>query len=190
MARGPRKGLLEEAWRLRMRDFLARYNGPARGGRVWLDARRPDGSGEALTVTLDVLDDNAVRVAYDRDGEPRSYRIALAAVPQRFGGVRWLWRCPLVGESGRGCGRRARALYLPPRARFFGCMRCHGLTYASVQRPVASRLRRLLAALDGCNAEMASGDSVRRALALHGARESVSAFLASLSARGHRPPSE
>jgi hypothetical protein len=41
----------------------------------------------------------------------------------RFGGVRWLFRCPR-------CGRRSAKLYLP-RGSVFLCRTCHALTYES-----------------------------------------------------------
>ena len=31
------------------------------------------------------------------------------------------------------CGARVKKLYLPPGTRYFGCRRCHDLTYESVQ---------------------------------------------------------
>jgi hypothetical protein len=37
------------------------------------------------------------------------------------------------GFNGRECGRRVGKLYLPPRARDFGCRRCHNLIYRSSQ---------------------------------------------------------
>ena len=40
--------------------------------------------------------------------------------------------CPLVVDN-VPCGRRAAKLHLPPRARYFGCRQCHGLTYTSCQ---------------------------------------------------------
>jgi hypothetical protein len=39
---------------------------------------------------------------------------------------------PLI-VNGRSCGRRVGKRYLPPGARYFGCRRCHDLTYTSCQ---------------------------------------------------------
>jgi hypothetical protein len=49
-----------------------------------------------------------------------------------FGGRRWWWICPLVG-NGRACKRRVSKLYLPPGSNYFGCRHCHELTYRSCQ---------------------------------------------------------
>ena len=50
-----------------------------------------------------------------------------------LGGARDWFTCPLV-VNGVACGRRVGKLYLPPGgARYFGCRKCHGLTYRSCQ---------------------------------------------------------
>jgi hypothetical protein len=69
-----------------------------------------------------------------RDGEPVDVDepISLETTPSAVGTRRWWFTCPLV-VSGRSCGRRVGKLYLPPGARYFGCRRCHGLTYTSCQ---------------------------------------------------------
>ncbi len=40
--------------------------------------------------------------------------------------------CGLV-VNGRSCGARVKKLYLPPGGRYFGCRRCHDVTYESAQ---------------------------------------------------------
>jgi hypothetical protein len=64
--------------------------------------------------------------------KPVTYAVALTATPCRFGGERWWFQCPLV-LAGVPCRRRCRILYRPRGARFFGCRRCHNLTYRSRQ---------------------------------------------------------
>jgi hypothetical protein len=49
-----------------------------------------------------------------------------------FGGRRWWFVCPLI-VRGIACNRRAGKLYLPPGAKYFGCRKCHDLTYESCQ---------------------------------------------------------
>lgn len=56
--------------------------------------------------------------------------VALETTRPHFGGVRWWGRCPLA-VGGVACNRRVRKLYL--RGRYFGCRRCHALTYKSCQ---------------------------------------------------------
>jgi hypothetical protein len=69
------------------------------------------------------------------------YTVNLTTTRPRFGGRRWWFVCPLL-VNGRGCYRRVGKLYLPPRARYFGCRGCHELTYAHQssrgQRPASS----------------------------------------------------
>jgi hypothetical protein len=68
------------------------------------------------------------------DGESVSLEepIGLQTTPSAVGRRRWWFTCPLV-VNGRSCGRRVGKLYLPPGARYFGCRRCHDLTYTSCQ---------------------------------------------------------
>src|SRR5262249_5593870 len=58
------------------------------------------------------------------------YPVQLVTTPCRLGGVRWWFRCPLT-KNGVACQRRVRKLYLC--GRYFGCRRCHNLTYRSTQ---------------------------------------------------------
>ena len=60
------------------------------------------------------------------------YRTQLVTTPCHFGGMRWWFRCGLMVNA-RPCGRRVAKLYLPPRAKCFGCRHCHNLTYRSAQ---------------------------------------------------------
>jgi hypothetical protein len=67
-------------------------------------------------------------------GEPDwvDYRVDLTATWPHLGGLRWWFVCPLL-VGGVACRRRVGKLYLPPRARYFGCRHCHRLTYTSCQ---------------------------------------------------------
>jgi hypothetical protein len=72
-------------------------------------------------------------------------------MPTQFGGKRWWFICPLI-VHGIACNRRAGKLYLPPGARYFGCRKCHDLTYRSRQE--AHQAERFIARL-GFGAEVA-----------------------------------
>jgi hypothetical protein len=61
-----------------------------------------------------------------------NYTIALVARPCRFGGLQRWFLCPII-RDGIACQRRVKALFLPPRSRYFGCRACHDLTYRSAQ---------------------------------------------------------
>jgi hypothetical protein len=58
------------------------------------------------------------------------YAVRLVTTSCHLGGVRWWFVCPLV-KNGIACGRRVRKLYLC--GKYFGCRRCHNLTYRSTQ---------------------------------------------------------
>jgi hypothetical protein len=68
-----------------------------------------------------------------RDGMDVESTILLLLTPTRFNGRRWWFLCPLCDRRGIMCARRVSKLYLPPRARRFGCRLCHNLTYRSCQ---------------------------------------------------------
>lgn len=99
----------------------------------------------------------------DQDAQLVDEVIALISSPQPFGGVQWMFQCPLV-HDGRPCGRRARILFLPPGGTFFGCRPCHGLSYSSRQQ------RR-----DPMRARDLSGDGDRQGVAGPGGLVAVSA---------------
>jgi hypothetical protein len=67
------------------------------------------------------------------------YMVDLVTTGLHFGGLRWWFRCPLVGLSGP-CGRRVQKLHYYGSC--FGCRQCHRLTYTSCQR--AHRAERLI----------------------------------------------
>jgi hypothetical protein len=67
-----------------------------------------------------------------RDAEDVCIPIRLESTPTQFGGQRRWLVCPLV-VAGVPCHRRAAKLYLPSSGRYFGCRKCHDLTYRSCQ---------------------------------------------------------
>lgn len=58
--------------------------------------------------------------------------ISLEKRPLHFGGHRWWFICPLQ-KGNSACVQRAGKLYLPKGAKYFGCRKCHDLTYHSSQ---------------------------------------------------------
>ena len=60
------------------------------------------------------------------------YPIKLTTTPCHFGGERRWFLCPLT-VNGVRCTRRARIIYLPYGAKYFGCRECHNLSYESRQ---------------------------------------------------------
>ena len=92
----------------------------------------------SVTYVRGILDGELVlTLLYNRtaaNGTRHAVRqaIALEATYPPVGGECWRFACPLA-PRGRACGRRARKLYLPPGARYFGCRTCQDLTYTSSQ---------------------------------------------------------
>lgn len=72
------------------------------------------------------------RLSY-QTGQPSEsvgYSVGLVTTGCHLGGVRWWLLCPLA-RNGVACEQRVRKLYL--RGKYFGCRRCHGLSYTSTQ---------------------------------------------------------
>jgi hypothetical protein len=85
------------------------------------------------------------------DKEEVNIPVRLTTTPTQFGRPRYWFICPLI-VRGIACNRRAGKLYLPPGAKYFGCRKCHELTYRSCQE--AHQTERLFGRL-GFNAEVA-----------------------------------
>lgn len=62
--------------------------------------------------------------------EEIDYEVNLVTTNCHFSGFRYWFRCPL-SVNGCCCGRRVRALYLPPSQKYFGCRHCYNLAYPS-----------------------------------------------------------
>src|SRR5262249_30580411 len=87
------------------------------------------------------------------DSEDVRIPVRLQATPTQFGGRRWWFTCPLRAK-GVACYRRAGKLYLPPEGKFYGCRKCHGLTYRSCQEAhLGERLLNHIGAALGADAE-------------------------------------
>jgi hypothetical protein len=78
--------------------------------------------------------DSRLRLRYTAEGsqEYLDYEIPLTYMTQNYGGFRWWFLCPISNE-GVLCNRRTSRLYLPPCEKYFGCRKCHDLTYMSCQ---------------------------------------------------------
>ncbi len=57
-------------------------------------------------------------------GERLDYTILLEETRPNFGGTRLWFRCPM-------CMHKVRKLFIPPRRKYFGCLKCYRLTYNS-----------------------------------------------------------
>ena len=177
-----RKGLVEESLALRVGTVASATEGLPLGADTSVLAYSSADGSEPLFVKVRAVTASAVEVQYDRAGATRTYRIAVDDVAQPRGGVRIFFRCPLEIGSGLACGRRARTLYLPAGATYFGCRECHALTYESMQRPVAVRLRRLADELRSLRSMLKQGGAAGE-VALLSAPQTVEGFLAAIEGR-------
>ncbi len=100
----------------------------------------PSGGRFVVNYSVNTLDmaSPSVRLWYSwiwtatEQTDSADYTVQLTTTRPRFGGLRWWFRCPLV-KNGIPCRRRVAKLYLPGAGRYFGCRRCHNLTYTSCQ---------------------------------------------------------
>lgn len=78
-------------------------------------------------------DDNYLRIYYtqtpeDGDKQDFDYKVPIISTNCRYGGKRYWFLCPL-SVNGVHCGRRIGVLY--KSGVYFGCRKCHRLTYTS-----------------------------------------------------------
>lgn len=141
-----KKAIVEDAWCLTVRDLNKGLYPGACGTLTWMqgDFRGASmhvsvtGDHESLTVTL----------GYAWGNEEVEIPIRMDSTPTQFGGKRWWFICPLA-VNGKACDRRVRKLYVPSGAKYFGCRKCHDLTYQSCQEAhQAARMFRDWAAED------------------------------------------
>lgn len=138
-----KKLTVEESIVVSMKDLRKRLYAGASGSLTWTWA-----SGNKLSIGYFVTESDEapiVTLHYRwRDSEDVRIPVRLGTTPTQFGGRRWWFICPLI-VRGITCNRRAGKLYLPPGAKYFGCRKCHDLTYQSCQQ--AHRFERLLGRL-------------------------------------------
>ena len=114
-----------------MREGILAADSRRRGRWVWSD---PDTGEEHSSIVYDVSTSGdgtgILRLSYTltRTQEALDYRVGLETTRPHLGGLRWWFTCPLVVD-GRACRRRCGKLYLD--GKYFGCRRCHDLTYTS-----------------------------------------------------------
>jgi len=139
-----RKSTVEESLVLAMREFRGRLFDGAVGTITWT---RTSGNDSSVGYSFASRDDGEQIFTLQyrwEDGEDVQIPVRLQTTPTQFGGQRWWFICPLI-VNGVACNRRVGKLYLPPRARYFGCRTCHRLTYRSCQEAhQAERMSRFL----------------------------------------------
>jgi hypothetical protein len=145
-----KKDTVEESLVVAMKDLRKRLFAGAAGTLSWTW-----GSGDKSSIGFYVTggaERPTVHLHYRwNDKEDVNIPVHLEATPTQFGGRRWWFICPLI-VRGIACKRRAGKLYLPPGERYFGCRKCHELTYRTCQE--AHQTERLFGRL-GFGAEAA-----------------------------------
>jgi hypothetical protein len=126
-----RKTTVEESLGVAMRDIAQPLVDGSSGTLTWTWARCQK-SAIGWLVTFGPVP--ILRLHYQfPDGEEVQIPVRLQSTPTPFNGKRWWFTCPLA-SNGISCNRRIGKLYLPPKARYFGCRECHELTYRSSQQ--------------------------------------------------------
>lgn len=145
-----KKSTVEESLVLSLKDLRNRLYVGAIGTLTWTSANGRESSikysvhgyGDSETITLHYR---------WRDSEDVNIPIRLTTTPTQFSGRRWWFICPLI-VCDISCHRRVGKIYLPPGAKYFGCRKCHDLTYTSCQE--AHKTERLFGRL-GLDTEVA-----------------------------------
>lgn len=121
---------VEESLTLAIRNIGTQLRSHSSGVITWTW-----GSGQKSSISYEVgsAAANVVTLKY-RCNKKRDVEIPvrLDTSKPHFGGERVWFTCPLIVD-GVSCKRRCGKLYLPPGAHYFGCRKCHKLTYRSCQ---------------------------------------------------------
>lgn len=130
------RGTVEERPRLDIR--VMRRRGFLRPGCIVSGTQSWSRGGEttaSVAVTVNLSDPAAgfVVVRFTLDGEPRVQQIDLAARPMRFGGRRYYFECPRLGD---------RCEVLPLLGGVFASRQAHRLAYQSQSEDRLGRLHR------------------------------------------------
>lgn len=99
----------------------------------------------------------SLRYQLESPAEAVEYQISLVTTKCHLGGLRWWLICPLSCNGVR-CGCRVRKLYLC--GKYFGCRRCHNLTYRSRQESDSRVYAAVRGGLDFANVDAAERMSV------------------------------
>lgn len=145
--RDGKKATVEESLALSVGQFFRQRQVRGSGSCTWTTAI---GKTCSIGYEVSLIGIPTIMLHYCwRDSEDVQIAVRLQTTPTQFGGERWWFTCPLI-VNGAACNRRAGKLYLPSGARYFGCRKCHALTYRSYQE--AHQDERLFAAFGGMEA--------------------------------------
>ena len=143
-----KKATVEESLSLSVRELKGRLGDGSRGSVSWT-WRSGKTSSIGFFVRWNGLGPIVTLHYRWNDKEDVEIPVRVQTTPMHFGGERRWFTCPLI-VNGVACNRRCARLHLPGGAKYFGCRKCHGLTYVSCQE--AHRDERMMARLGlGCH---------------------------------------
>jgi hypothetical protein len=122
-----KKPTVEQCLVVGMKGLRKRLYVGAAGTFTWTRASGANSSIGYVVTGTDHAQAVVLRYRW-RGSESVRIPVGLTSTPAPFGGRRWWFLCPLSG-----CDRRSGKLYLPRGAKYFGCRKCHRLTYRSCQ---------------------------------------------------------
>ena len=125
------KSRVESSLTMAVRDVRKSLRDGAAGSLAWTSNR---GSNYSIGYTVAANSHSFTLTLSYRWNDSEDIRIPIMLQPTwpQFGGQRWWFTCPLI-VGGISCRCRVGKLYLPPRSKYFGCRKCHNLTYRSSQ---------------------------------------------------------
>jgi hypothetical protein len=139
-----RKLTVEESLAVTIADVRGRILSGASGTLHWTNSRSDDKYSVGYLVTCGDVPTITLHYRW-RESEDVRIAVRLQTTPTQFGGERWWFTCPLI-TGDMACNRRIGKLYLPPSAKYFGCRKCHALSYRSCQE--AHQTERLFASME------------------------------------------
>ncbi len=129
------RGSIDETIKLDIRDerrFGVVRSGQRRSARVAWKSGRVEAGAVKLTTDLTDMSRPYALIEFSFDGDRRSQRIELTAVPCRYGGCRFYFLCPVFGH---------RCEVLPSVDGYFASRQAHRLTFRSQTSGTLERMR-------------------------------------------------
>lgn len=124
------KATVEDSLTIAASDFRGRLYSGSKGTLTW---RWATGAESSIGYSVTRSNSPAIVLSYRwANREDVRICIRLQSTSPNFGGARHWFTCPLTVAAVE-CNRRVAKLHLPPNGRYFGCRKCHNLTYQSSQ---------------------------------------------------------
>ena len=113
-----------------LRSKLIQYKSPWNTTIYWRN-------GSAVDVSREFPDGcqstGLLRLNFTAMNEPIEHIVLIDMIYTKTGRRLWWFLCPIQSFGNDPCLRKAKKLYLPPGAKYFGCRDCYSLSYRSRQ---------------------------------------------------------